>query len=78
MTLANVSEASKCLFVDDSKGHVDAAKACGWGGCVHFSEQGFPSAEGAGDKPPAMTDDGVVVISNLEQLRDVWPHIFLK
>ncbi|KAF8155390.1 pyrimidine 5-nucleotidase [Crassisporium funariophilum] len=78
MRLAKVSETSKCLFVDDSKGHVDAARAFGWGSCVHFSEQDSSSVESMLGKKAVKNDNGVVVISNLEQLRDVWPHIFLK
>lgn len=78
MRLANVSEASKCLFVDDSKGHVDAAKTFGWAGCVHLFERdsSLISVEGTVGKQAVINDNGVVVIGNLEQLRDVWPQIF--
>jgi len=36
MKQAGLSDPSKCYFVDDNRGHVDAARALGWAKCVHF------------------------------------------
>ncbi|KAF8904762.1 pyrimidine 5-nucleotidase [Gymnopilus junonius] len=75
MRLANVTETSRCLFVDDSKGHVESAKALGWEGCVHFCETASSSFDGGKE---GTNDNGVIVINDLEQLRDVWPYIFIN
>jgi pyrimidine and pyridine-specific 5'-nucleotidase len=82
LTQANVTDPSKCLFVDDNRGNVDAAKKEGWGRCVHFHE---PEVRVAGDgrlqETGTQRDEGgkdVAVISNLEELRILWPDIFKK
>jgi len=74
---ANVTDPSRCLFVDDSRINVEAAKKEGWGRCVHFYEPELQSAGDSEQDEGAMEHD-VVVISNLEQLRDLWPDIFKK
>ncbi|KIY49296.1 pyrimidine 5-nucleotidase [Fistulina hepatica ATCC 64428] len=69
LKVANVDDPSKCYFVDDSIVNINAAKALGWGHCVHFCERGQMT------KIPDQEEvDGE--ISNLEQLRHVWPEIF--
>jgi pyrimidine and pyridine-specific 5'-nucleotidase len=84
MQQAGVTDPSKCYFVDDSIRNVVAADAQGWGHCVHFYEKGLEVTEG-GRK---MRLDGTVgsggqdgnldiaEISDLQQLREVWPEIF--
>jgi pyrimidine and pyridine-specific 5'-nucleotidase len=77
-----VADPSKCLFVDDNRGNIDAARALDWGRCVHFCEAGVETVEGGqvktiGSKRSAGAEpNGVVVISDLEELRTVWPDIF--
>jgi pyrimidine and pyridine-specific 5'-nucleotidase len=78
---ANLIDPSKCLFIDDDRGNVDAAKLLGWKECVHFREQGFDSVEEGGANVDTRGDhegSGVVVINDLEQLRTVWAHIFKR
>jgi len=84
MMQANISDPSKCLFVDDSEQNVIGAKELGWGRCAHFYEPGLQTVEGGKAKTlsqngGATTEtDGIVVINNLEELRIVWPDIFSK
>ena len=66
-----LSDPSKCYLVDDNRGHVDTARALGWAKCVHFCER--ENSEGETDR-----ENGVVEIATLEQLRSVWPEIFVK
>lgn len=81
---ANVTDPSKCLFVDDNRGNVDAAKRERWGRCVHFHEAGLQSVkDGSAEEIGSKRDEDVVgndiaVISNLEELRVLWPDIFKK
>jgi pyrimidine and pyridine-specific 5'-nucleotidase len=74
MKQAGLSDPSKCYFVDDNRGHVDAARALGWAKCVHFCER--ENLEG--EKIHTERENGVVEIATLEQLRSVWPEIFVK
>ena len=74
---AKVTDPSKCLFVDDSRCNVDAAKELGWGRCVHFHEPELMSPGGSDLDKDAVQND-VAVISNLEELRALWPDIFKK
>lgn len=82
MKQANVSDPSKCYFVDDNRTNVDAARALGWGHCVHFCEKGLEAMEGGRIKEiddarePGAVDNGVVDVTTLEELRQVWPEIF--
>jgi len=82
MKQANVNDPSKCYFVDDNRGNVDAAVAQGWAKCVHFCERGLEAMEGGkmkqiGDeRVEEAAENNVVDITTLEELRDVWPEIF--
>jgi len=76
---ANVTDPSKCLFIDDNRGNVDAAKKEGWGRCVHFHEHQLELIEvdGVGsERHNNAPDNNIPVISNLEDLRVLWPDIF--
>ncbi|KAJ7590949.1 pyrimidine 5-nucleotidase [Mycena floridula] len=81
LKLANVSDPSKCLFVDDNRRNIDAAKALGWR-CVHFCEAGLENVEGGKvkaigtDRELGASDNDVPVISELEELRLTWSDIF--
>lgn len=82
MKQANITDASNCYFVDDNKKNVDAARALGWGHCVHFCELGLEVMEGGRIKQidnarePDAIDNGVIDITTLDELRKVWPEIF--
>lgn len=84
MKQANVTDPSKCYFVDDNRGNIDGALAQGWGKCVHFCEKGLESMEGGitkqiGDEPLDPTKangNSIVEVSNLMQLREIWSEIF--
>jgi len=71
---AGISDPSKCFFVDDSRSNVDAAKALGWGRCVHFCEHRPKTAKSGMNG--FTRGNVVVVISDLEELREVWPEVF--
>jgi len=80
MRQANLSDSSKCLFIDDDRKNVDAAKKMGWG-CVHFYEHESESVEGGppsgiGTGEGCDDDIGMTVIHDLERLREVWSHVF--
>lgn len=82
MKTVNISDASKCLFIDDSKLNVIAAKKLGWGRCAHFHETGLDVVEGGRKKTlgvdanTAADMEGIAVINDLEELRTIWPDIF--
>lgn len=82
MRIANISDASKCLFIDDSKSNVIAAKKLGWGRCAHFHETGLDVVEGGrkmslGVHGGSAADvEGIAVINDLEELRTIWPDVF--
>ncbi|THH07074.1 hypothetical protein EW146_g9427 [Bondarzewia mesenterica] len=85
---ANVKDPAKCLFIDDSLTNVKGAIREGWGRCVHFRETGLNAMEGGkmkeiGSDKDLVTDDSngqgtIVAVSDLQQLREVWPDIFEK
>ena len=83
MQQAGVQDPAKCLFVDDNLENLVAAKAVGWIRCVHFREHGptIPQKPNANYTPAGQeelpTEDGIPVINNLEQLRNVWPENFV-
>lgn len=82
MKQANISDPSKCFFVDDSRLNVTSAKELGWGHCVHFYEVGLETVEGGKTKKlvrDTNTHDleGIAQISDLEELRTLWPEIFI-
>lgn len=82
MKQANVSDPSKCYFIDDNRQNVDAAREQGWAHCVHFCEKGLETVEGGWIKDiddarePGAIDNGVIDITTIEELRIVWPEIF--
>ena len=79
---ANLSDPSKCFFVDDNRKNVDVAKKLGWGSCVHFCEAGLEVVEGgklkqiADEREQGAVEDDIPVINDLEELRVVWRQIF--
>lgn len=75
---ANVTDPSKCYFIDDSRLNVDAAKQLGWGHCVHFCERGMISVEGGRPKEIGSESDILPKdsVTTLEELRAAWPEIF--
>lgn len=82
MKQANISDPSKCYFIDDSRLNVTSAKELGWGHCVHFYEVGLETVEGGKTKKlvrDTNTNDleGIAQISDLEELRTLWPEIFI-
>lgn len=82
MKQANVSDPSKCYFVDDSRLNVRSAKELGWGHCVHFCEAGLEIVDGGKTKKLVLdtnTNDpkSIRQISDLEELRTLWPEIFI-
>ena len=83
MEQAGVQDPAKCLFVDDSLKNLKAAKAVGWIRCMHFREHDptTPQTPGVNHAPGGqeelITEDGIPVINNLQQLRNVWPEIFV-
>jgi len=84
MKQANVSDPSKCYFVDDNRKNVDAAHALGWEHCVHFCEKGLEAMEGGKIKEidesrePDAKDNDVDRVTTLQDLRKVWPEIFKR
>lgn len=80
MEIAQVSDPSKCLFVDDNRRNIDAAIALGWVRSVHFCEKGLEHVEGGKVKSIGeatdVDNDTVQTISHLEELRQIWPDIF--
>ena len=78
MQQAGISDPSKCYFVDDSIRNVIAARDQRWGHCVHFYERELELIEGGkvNGKIGSSEDDTVEEISDLQQLRLVWPEIF--
>jgi len=84
MHQAGVRDPNKCPFVDDSINNVEAARGVGWTRSVHFQECGPETAEvlrvnhTTKNQEKIVTKDGIPIISNLHQLRVVWPDIFAK
>lgn len=70
---ADISDPSRCLFVDDNLQNVQAAKRLGWGSCVYFREQTNIDGE-LRDNPVVEGVDAI--IGSLEELRNIWRHIF--
>lgn len=68
MKEAGVEDMDQCYFVDDSKLNVDAAQKLGW--------HAVRLLEPNDDKDPAATKLKPNVISNLKQLRDLFPQFF--
>jgi pyrimidine and pyridine-specific 5'-nucleotidase len=81
MDQAGVNDPTRCLFVDDNLGNVKAAMSVGWIRSVHFREHAPETIEAhvtRTDKGQKTTiKDGTPMINNLQQLRELWPDIFL-
>ncbi|KAG2141787.1 pyrimidine 5-nucleotidase [Suillus bovinus] len=82
MKEANVSDPSKCYFIDDSQRNVTSAKELGWGHCVHFCEVGMEIMDGGKTKQLVRnTNDNdpesIPQITDLEELRTLWSEIFV-
>lgn len=87
---ARVTDPSKILFIDDNLSNVKAAQREGWGRCVHFCEAGLQAVEGGklrtiGDDTPspphqmeAQKVGEIAVVNELQQLRSVWPDLFVQ
>lgn len=83
MDQARVRDPTKCLFVDDSLANIEGAKRVGWIRSVHFRERDPEVVEAQCENHPARDQDkapkgGIPVIRDLQELRDVWPDIFVK
>lgn len=82
MKQANISDPSRCYFVDDSRINILSSKRLGWGHCVHFYEVGLETVEGGKARKLARDTDAdledITQISDLEELRTVWPEIFIQ
>ncbi len=85
MSVAAVTDPSKCYFIDDNRRNIDAAVELGWAHCVHFRELGLEHVEGGKVqkisnaheiRENGVNKHGFTVISQLSELRDVWPEIF--
>jgi len=86
MSLASVSDPSKCYFVDDNWRNVASARDLGWAHCIHFREEGLEHVEGGkvlkildgfqANEDMKKVEQGITVINRLEELREVWPEIF--
>jgi pyrimidine and pyridine-specific 5'-nucleotidase len=82
MQQAGVNDHGKCLFVDDSHRNVEGARRFGWTRCVHFREDGHDTggaliAHRAAGNQELASEDEIPVINDLQQLREVWPDIFV-
>jgi pyrimidine and pyridine-specific 5'-nucleotidase len=79
---ANITDPSKCYFIDDNRENVDAARKQGWSHCVHFCEKGLETMEGGwikdidNERAPGAVENDVIHVTTLEELRLVWPEIF--
>jgi pyrimidine and pyridine-specific 5'-nucleotidase len=82
MDKAGVNDPTKCFFVDDNLGNVKAARGVGWIRSIHFREHVPETIDGyvthADNDQKAIIKDGIPIINNLQQLREVWPDIFLQ
>lgn len=83
MDQAGVRDPTKCLFVDDSLINVESAKHVGWIRSVHFREHDSEAVESqcvnhtARDQDKS-SKDGIPVISDLQQLRELWSDVFVE
>jgi len=79
LALANVTDPSKCFFVDDNLRNVQTAKTLGWGSCVYFQEPPQSDMVASGAQRPIDPNkaEGVdATVSSLEGLRGLWPQLF--
>jgi pyrimidine and pyridine-specific 5'-nucleotidase len=81
MDKAGVNDPTRCLFVDDNLGHVKAARSVGWIRSVQFREHAPETIEAhvthTDKDQETITKDGIPIINNLQQLRELWSDIFL-
>jgi pyrimidine and pyridine-specific 5'-nucleotidase len=81
MDKAGINDPTRCLFVDDNLGNVKAARSVGWIRSVHFREHAPETIEKhvthTDKDQETITKDGTPTINNLQQLRELWSHIFL-
>jgi pyrimidine and pyridine-specific 5'-nucleotidase len=81
MDKAGVNTPTRCLFVDDNLGNVNAARSVGWIRSVHFREHAPETIEAhvthTDKDQKTITKDGTPIINNLQRLRQLWPDIFL-
>jgi len=84
MNQAGVRDPAKCLFVDDSLSNVKSARRVGWIRSVHFREHGPITLQEPAvnhtptDQAKGPIEEGIPIINNLQQLRNVWPDIFVQ
>lgn len=78
MQRAGVSDPSKCLFVDDSFSNVEGAKNVGWIRSVHFREVGPDTVQESEVKRIARDQEKLDEVNDLQELREVWPDIFVQ
>jgi pyrimidine and pyridine-specific 5'-nucleotidase len=82
MHQAGINDPTKCLFVDDNLNNVKAASGVGWIRSVYFRERVPETIDVCvthTDKDQStVTKDGTPTINNLQQLREMWPDIFLQ
>ena len=84
MNQAGVRDPAKCLFVDDSLSNVKSARRVGWIRSVHFREHGPITLQEPAvthtptDQAKGLIEEGIPIINNLQQLRNVWPDIFVQ
>jgi pyrimidine and pyridine-specific 5'-nucleotidase len=81
MQQAGITDPSKCYFIDDSLKNVTAAYALGWSHCVHFCEKGHEVVHGGrvmkiSGEVSNGTAGPIQGITDLQQLRELWPEIF--
>jgi pyrimidine and pyridine-specific 5'-nucleotidase len=84
MVQAGVQDPTKCLFIDDSLSNIQGAKRVGWIRSVHFRERAPEADEAlrinhtARDQEKLLAKDGIPMLNDLQQLREVWPDIFVQ
>jgi len=80
MDKAGVNDPTRCLFVDDNLGNVKAARSVGWIRSVHFREHAPETIEAhvtdTDKDQKTILKDGIPIINNLQQLRELWSDIF--
>jgi len=84
MNQAGVRDTAKCLFVDDSLSNVKSARRVGWIRSVHFREHGPTTLQEPAvnhtptDQEKRPIEERIPIINSLQQLRNVWPDIFVQ
>jgi len=78
MDQAGVQDPTKCLFVDDNISNIEGAKRVGWIRSVHFRERKPEAEEALRVNHTAQDQEKIPMINDLQQLREVWPDIFVQ